>query len=396
MKFDKSIYYHCRKQMNGKILLSTDIPLMSTVRLENIIESVLKSYTLLVGRYILAVAVLSLISCKMQRKETITTAREDQLKGHPVEKIDSSIWAIHHDKKGSLWFGSNGKGIYRYNGKSLEQFTVKDGLAGDQIRGIEEDHKGNLFFNTTGGITKFDGTGFTTLNPVRAPRSLWRLQPDDIWFKGSNERASALRYDGETLYHLEFSDFDAGRAGPAYDVYSLYRDKAGNIWFGTLFGGVCKFDGNGLQWIFEGEMKPLDDGRVPGIRSILEDSDGHFWFSNILYKYRVRLPDFPGQIDLKYTRLEAMAKTQQNPTMQLPYYTSAITDQENIWMTNYNEGIWKYDGTKLTNYRIRVGAKNVLVMTVYLDRDGGIWVGTDNDGVYKFNSKDFEKFHFHH
>ena len=82
--------------------------------------------------------------------------------------------------------------------------------------------------------------------------------------------------------------------------------------------------------------------------------------------------------------------------MQLPYYTSAITDQENIWMTNYNEGIWKYDGTKLTNYRIRVGAKNVLVMTVYLDRDGGIWVGTDNDGVYKFNSKDFEKFHFHH
>jgi ligand-binding sensor domain-containing protein len=61
-------------------------------------------------------------------------------------------------------------------------------------------------------------------------------------------------------------------------------------------------------------------------------------------------------------------------------------------MTTYGGGIWKYDGKTLTNQEVKKGAENVLLVSVYQDNKGTIWLGTDNDGVYKQNGDKFEKF----
>ncbi len=61
-------------------------------------------------------------------------------------------------------------------------------------------------------------------------------------------------------------------------------------------------------------------------------------------------------------------------------------------MTTYGGGVWKYDGNKLFNWEVKDGKTEVLLISIYEDNKGVLWLGTDNVGVYKFNGKIFEKF----
>ena len=64
---------------------------------------------------------------------------------------------------GNLWFGTNGGGASKYDGKSFITYsTSAQGLASNIIWCITQDHAGNLWFGTEGsGVSKFDGESFT-------------------------------------------------------------------------------------------------------------------------------------------------------------------------------------------------------------------------------------------
>jgi ligand-binding sensor domain-containing protein len=95
------------------------------------------------------------------------------------------------------------EGIYRYDGKTIINFTTKDGLVNDTIRQIQEDKFGNIYISTFGGINRFDGNTFTTLQPIKSKE--WKLAPNDLWFYILGKKnEGAYRYDGNKLYSLEF------------------------------------------------------------------------------------------------------------------------------------------------------------------------------------------------
>ncbi len=50
------------------------------------------------------------------------------------------------------------------------------------------------------------------------------------------------------------------------------------------------------------------------------------------------------------------------------------------------------NGKQISNYEVNNGEENVLLICIYQDREGAIWLGTNNDGVYKLNGTSFEKF----
>lgn len=333
-----------------------------------------------------------LTACNAQNTKGKTPEAKKTMSGISEPTIDKSIWCIYQDTKKNYWFGSNGGGVYLYDGKHLKQFTKKDGLQSDQIRGIQEDKFGNIYFETRTTVTKYDGAQFIALAPVESGMEGWRLQADDLWFRGNGEIDGVYRYDGKTLHHLVFTTFNPKWDATTYAVYSIYKDKKGNAWFGTLSEGVCRYDGNTLKWIKEKELSVLEDGRVPGVRYILEDGDGYFWLSNILSRYKL-LPDkMSDHWTLAYAKTAGVTPEQERAKMTLPYCKSAIIDGRNLWMTNYNEGVWKYDGKQLVNYKIKDGTTEALVVCLYKDSDGILLVGTDNMGVYKYNGGGFEKF----
>lgn len=349
-------------------------------------------------KFLLFLTIITWISsCKgpkqteQEESVSVTKAMGDQVAG-----LAGSIWVIYQDSRGYNWYGSNGNGAYWFDGVNLWQFTTLDGLASDQIRGIQEDKKGNIYFDTPNGVSKFNGEKFVTLIPVESTTNQWKLNPNDLWFKGNGDIQGAYRFDGDSLYQLEFSAFGPKISGDEYSTYSIYKDKQGHLWFGTLSAGVCRFDGTSLCWLYEHELAELEDGRVPGTRSIIEDKDGHFWLSNIISRYRINPNNATAPEKIQYDKLKGIDPVQQQVYMQLPYYNSAVFDEKrgDLWLTNYSEGVWKYDGKKLTHYPIKDGETDVLIISIYKDKQGVLWLGTDNAGVFKWNGEKFEKLVF--
>ena len=64
-----------------------------------------------------------------------------------------------------MWFTTDKNGVYCYDGKTMKNYTIKDGLVNNSVMSILEDKQGNLWFGTRGfGLSRFDGKTFITFS----------------------------------------------------------------------------------------------------------------------------------------------------------------------------------------------------------------------------------------
>lgn len=333
--------------------------------------------------------------------------------GEVVTEIDNSCWIVFQDKSNNYWFGSDGRGVCRYDGKTITRFTTKDGLSDDHVRGIQQHGPtGDILITTNAGVSKFDGRRFVTLPIAEMKRpgagaaaisdEGWTLNPNDLWLTGVG---GPRRYDGTTLYQLKFAKSPLEEELSAriphqdnwrpYDVWTVYQDRKGQIWFGTGMFGICRFDGRSLDWMFEPHLTEVPGGGWFGFRSIVEDRNGDFWFCNTQYRYKIEPHGAAGQEagKLKYAREKGIDFAGSATTDKVIYYQS-ITEDDNrdLWMAPYGGGVWKYDGKNVTHYPMQNGAEQILMISIYKDNGGQVWVGTQEAGAYRFTGKGFERF----
>lgn len=315
---------------------------------------------------------------------------EDQKAGVAVKELGKGVMYVHQAKNGDYWFGSNDHGAYRYDGKTLTNFTTKDGLASNRIRGVHEDKSGSIYFTTYEGISKFDGKAFTTLKaPAKADPKGWKLQPDDLWFVGPPDAGVVFRYDGEAMHRLEFPKTKLGDEHfekmprdkfpnaiySPYDVYCIVRDSKGHVWLGSTCVGVCRYDGKSFDWLTDSTLVEAP------VRSILEDTKGNFWLT-----YTGHAP-FEG-----FRPVTDFGKLRKGSDAAIVTGMSVLEDADGkLWVAALREGVNRYDGKQKTNYPIKDDKTTVDVFAVYKDNRGDIWVGTNNGGAYRFNGKAFEK-----
>lgn len=359
----------------------------------------------MIFRLILFSAILIFFaSCKGQTN-TRNAVPEKHILGEKVQELDITIWDIYQDKSGKYWFGSKDNGVYQYDGKELILFTTKDGLCSNSILDIQEDQFGNLYFDTRKGVSKFDGQQFTTLPiaKIDATDNQWKLEPSDLWFRMGIGGSGPYRYDGQFLYPLKFSksplenefyvQYPNASYSP-YSIYSMYEDHAGNRWFGTSSLGWCRFDGKTLSWLYEEQLQKTPSGGDFGMRSIIEDQNGDFWFCNTRYRYAILGKKEESEINvINYKRKKGILDSAASNEDNAPYFLSVTEDNNgHLWMVTYDEGVWENDGDQLTNYPIKDGDKEVLLFSIYKDRQGMLWLGTHNAGAYRFDGATFEKF----
>ncbi|PSR14102.1 MAG: hypothetical protein DA408_04430 [Bacteroidetes bacterium] len=324
--------------------------------------------------------------------------------GDTVSELDKSTWIVFQDKHNNYWFGSDGQGVYRYDGNIILRFSTEDGLLSNKIRGIQEDNSGHVFITTLEGVSKFDGKTFTTLSVTEDNE--WKLDPDDLWFSvlGKAGESGPYRYDGKILHHLKFPKHyleDAYNAANGkhpwspYEPYSIYKDSKGNIWFGTSEFGICRYDGKSLSWMYEKHLTLIEGGGSFGIRSIIEDKEGKFWFCNTSYRYDI-LPTVltePDKILINYQREEGIGNFKGPEGKEMIYFMSVVEDNNgDLWMVTYEQGVWRYDGKSVTHYVVKDGSKAITLFSIYKDQQGVLWLGTHESGAYKFNGETFEKF----
>jgi ligand-binding sensor domain-containing protein len=331
-----------------------------------------------------------LTSCNGQTTER-QVKTENIVEGDKVTELGKSIMVIYQDRKNVYWFGSWETGVYKYDRKELVNYTKKHGLINNRIDEIKEDEFGNIYFSSakaTSEISKFDGKTFTTLKAV--PSENWKLESTDLWFKYSfGNTGKVYRYDGTTLFELQFPN-PPNLSNP-FDVYSIYKDRKGNIWFGTNPVGVCRYDGKSFEWITEEDVTEFRNEGANGVRSITEDKNGDFWFNT---EFRYSIYDSTTLNGNKfYTRHESIGGLDGKENSNLDEYLSSVTDDnDNLWFVTYLDGVWKYDGTEISHFAVRDDSKDITLFSIYKDNHGELWLGTHENGAYKFNGVTFEKF----
>jgi ligand-binding sensor domain-containing protein len=96
-----------------------------------------------------------------------------------------------------------------------------------------------------------------------------------------------------------------------------------------------------------------------GVRSITEDKNGDFWF-NTENRYSV-YDSTTLKSNKFYTRHESIGSLDGKNTIGLNEYLSTVRDNDNnLWFVTYRDGVWKYDGTKITHYQVQEIQKTLL------------------------------------
>lgn len=74
------------------------------------------------------------------------------------------IFCVLAATDGSIWAGTWGGGVAKFDGKAWRNFTHDDGLAGNIVYSVAQAPDGALWFGTSGGLSRFDGQHWQSWN----------------------------------------------------------------------------------------------------------------------------------------------------------------------------------------------------------------------------------------
>ena len=300
---------------------------------------------------------------------------------------DSMVYDTVRDRSGNLWFATSG-GVSRFDGAQFTTFTTADGLTDNRVEAACEDGDGNLWFGTYGGVSRFDGSEFSTFTTEDglAHDLVHAVQSDrngDLWF---GTLGGLSRFDGDEFSafpldcgrvnafarHARFSADDVTADPGRHRVLSIGEDRDGNLWFGTR-EGVSRFDGVELTTFTE------EEGLAgTWVRAIHQDEDGDLWFG---LEYGGGVSRFDGRAFTTFTVDDGLPSNQ---------VIAIAGDRDGrLWFGTFSHGVCRYDGWGFAGFSIEHGLANNQVLSIGEDGEGNLWLGTKGSGVTRYAGAQF-------
>ncbi len=165
-------------------------------------------------------------------------------KQYPNIPSNIKIRKITRDQHSNLWFASS-NGVYRFSNNVFHRLSVDDGLSHNDVYSIVEDFQGNLWMGTMSGLTYYNGETFKSLKIGDDYSSNFTnfLVFDDsnqLWI-GTNKGVYELDlpyYLQEHRIELNHYTLLEGIKGLECNQNAAFKDRKGNLWFGTEGGAV--------------------------------------------------------------------------------------------------------------------------------------------------------------
>lgn len=301
-------------------------------------------------------------SCRGQQKtvdKEDSINKSDSVPNKVVQKLSNLKSGIHcgfSDSKGNLWFGTNGDGVYIYNGNSFKHITDKDGLSNNEVGAITEDNQGNIWIGTANGVNKYDGDQFTTL---AIPQS----DTTGVWL--------------DKVYPIVNPN----------KVMAILQDSSGNFWFGTNGAGVYKYNGAKFTQYLADVGKVYEDGLQHNIvLRIIEDRKHNIWFSSLSH---AGVSKFDGTTFTHYV-----------DELSDDFVRTIFEDSKGtIWIGTHGNrqgGLDRFDGKNFTSFHKNDdGLVNNNCRWISEDTNGNLWIGSGIGNLSIFDGEHFKVFQAH-
>ncbi len=204
-------------------------------------------------------------------------------------------------------------------------------------------------------------------------RRVFQDQSGNLWFGTNGD--GVCRYDGDAL---EYFSINEGFGGVA--VRGIVEDKEGNVWFGTE-RGLTKHDGQSFTNFTE------KDGLIDNdVWSIVIDNKGEIWIGTLQGVSR-----FDGRVFVPFALPEAEPDPMRGVTSGKIVHSIMEDSKGNMWFGT-GGGAYIYDGKSLSNLSEEDGLCHNSVNCILEDKDGNIWFATHHNGVCRWDGKSFTHF----
>jgi ligand-binding sensor domain-containing protein len=266
---------------------------------------------------------------------------------HPCFRAAGAILVL-------LWIGAAPAGAEweRYQ-------SSRDGLASNYVFSIHEDGRGVMWFGTADGISRFDGTRWTTFRdelPNRGVNAIAEDAEGRLWFGTQN--GGVVAYDGSS-----WTVYDAhGGYLPSNQVQSAFADGQGDLWFGTPAGLVRHHPADGSWHTYRPE-----DGSIihPFATSIAEDAEGDLWVGS---------PAGASRLDPTRTIWDRFPEDP-NGLARDSVLVIAAEPSGGVWFGT-DQGAFRFDGANWSRYaKANSGILDDVVTNLLVDSSGDVLFG---------------------
>ena len=313
------------------------------------------------------------------------------------------ITATIQDKTGFMWFGTN-DGLNRYDGYEFKKYynNIYDttSISSNQITAIANDNKGNLWVGTNNGLNCYNPSGenFYRYNLVsKANKSffincliadetglIWLTYLDDPYlysFDSKTNHVDSYKLPQNSVDYFEnTSAYHARKYGVT--PFSLVKVSNGSFLIGSNSGELLSFNISTKKfqhlYSFKNKVFITSIVEIENDNFLICFSDGSFYFYNLITK-------------------EVGPNYHLNPYQEKSAYSGifqAVKDaNNNIYFGSQGEGVFFFDVKKKTIEQIlfvEPNDKSIIskgVRTLFIDKSGILWCGTNGYGVYNLSPK---------
>ena len=288
-----------------------------------------------------------------------------------------------------------GSGCYAQT--TFRHLTTSSGLSHNVVMDLLQDRNGFLWLGTADGLNRYDGEHFQVFR--RSARDSHSLSSNEIkclledrqhglWV-GTNS-GGLNRMDSTGVQFVRYLRTTAGRDITTATITDLAQDGRGHIWAATYGTGLLDIDpqtGRVNQLTAEKNGLPSNY-----IQQICPDKAGNLWLACLRGSLaRMRLND-------NHVTMVALPE----PALSAPVGTMLIEcdSRGRVWVGTQGSGLFRCDnipqGFRSVFFRKGVIEGINIARSLYEDKQGRFWLGTD-DGIVLANDAAFQQLtHFRH
>ncbi|WP_346863669.1 two-component regulator propeller domain-containing protein [uncultured Draconibacterium sp.] len=363
--------------------------------------------------------------------------------GLPQNTVD----CILKDSRGFMWFGT-WNGVCRYDGYTFKTYQRNQGmlsLPGNFIQTLCEDDLGNIWVGTNKGLVYFDSknlkfvapdllkenVGNFSINHILKDKNgdlwvateengLWKITINtdqkihstkviseklqnrninnlcllngDCLFVGTEFGLVVLNVN-DTSVNTDWKQVEEALEGQ--DISKIYLDSRGNIWAGTFGNGLFIYEKNSTNPRYIGAQADVDtDLNHLTVYDIVEDNNGIVIVGTLgglnYYNYQNK------------TFSHLSAETETVKYLNSPFVNSLYSDKSgNIWIGTEMGGVNYYNSFQKPFNSIKHDPSNYntishnTVNSIFKDKNN-LWIGTAGGGLNKLfaNGKQNTRFVF--
>jgi ligand-binding sensor domain-containing protein/two-component sensor histidine kinase len=248
---------------------------------------------------------------------------------------NSSVRNVLMGNDDTLWFGTNGNGVFHLLPNKTEHYTVETGLANNFIRVLIQAHDGSIWMGTDVGLSHLKDGVFQNFG---VQDGLCHLDIHAIVEDLSGDIWIGTSLGLSHLHQGKFVDDAATQGLRSEKVWSISTIHDHSLLFGTRHGGLYEFSQGNLSHFTTAQGLSSDS-----IYKIVRDQNDHLWLSGPDGISRVSINDLEAQArgEVKEISLRTYYISDDGDTVQLyggMHPAGAISPEGDVWFPS-NKGV---------------------------------------------------------